>query len=140
MKGDTPLHIAASLGHLEMTKVLLECAKDQRVIEANTPLIEMVNLERDTVLHAAVRNGHHQIVELPIDEDQGLTLLTNNAGESPLFVAVDRRFEKIIDSIPTATPKCSYKGRKGMNVMHAAVIRYEETEGFRNSLGLLILT
>ena len=55
----------------------------------------MGNLEMDTVLHDAVRNGPFDIVELLIREHPRLTLLTNNAGESALFLAVDRAFYKI---------------------------------------------
>lgn len=122
MKGDTPLHIAASLGDLKMTKFLLECAKGERDIEAKTPLIKMLNREKDTALHVAVRKGYAQIVDLLIAEDGGLTSITNNAGESPLFLAVDGGFDEIADSI-LQIPGCSYGGRKGMNVLHAAVIR-----------------
>ena len=52
----------------------------------------------------------------------GLALFTNNAEESPLFLAVDLRFYKIALHILEAVPNCSYGGRKGMNVLHAAVI------------------
>ena len=134
-KGDTPLHIAASLGDLEMTKVLLECAEGQRDIEANTPLIKTLNREKDTALHVAVRNGYDQIVDLLIAKDGGLTSLTNNAGESPLFMAVDGGFDKIADSI-LQIPQCSYRGKKGMNVLHAAVIREDNK---KTPPGLLIL-
>ena len=43
----------------------------------------------------AVRNGPFDIVELLIREHPRLTSLTNNAGESALFLAVDRAFYKI---------------------------------------------
>lgn len=135
-KGDTPLHIVASVGRLEMTKVLLECAKGIKVCKR---LLRINNIEKDTVLHAAVRNGHHKIVEFLIEEDPGLTSLTNKVGEAPLFVAVDRRFGKIAMCILSKTPECSYEGRKGMNVLHAAAIRYKEIQDLHRSLGLLIL-
>ena len=134
-KGNTPLHIAASLGDCDMTQFLLDCAKGQRDIEADTPLIKMENLEKDTALHVAVRNNYYEIVNLLIDEDHELTSLTNKAGESPLFMAVDGGFDEIAERI-LKIPNCSYRGRKGMTVLHAAVIRKDNKE---TPPGLLIL-
>jgi len=93
-KGNTALHIAASLGHIEMTQFLVARAKHQDV-EVNMELLRMENHERNTALQEAIKNDHCEIVELLIREDPGLTLFTNNAGESPLFLAVDRGFYNI---------------------------------------------
>ena len=85
----------------------------------------MGNLEKDTALHDVVRNGHFDIVELLIREHPRLTSLTNNAGESPLFLAVDRVFYKIALHIleeAVNVPGCSYGGRNKMNLLHVAVI------------------
>ncbi|KAK7821279.1 ankyrin repeat-containing protein [Quercus suber] len=121
-KGDTALHIAARLGHFNMTKHLITCAND-REVEAKMELLRMENLEKNTALHEAIKNDYYDIMQLLIKEDPGLTSLTNNAGESPLFLAVDRGFYKIAIHILEAVPKCSNVGRKSMNVLHAAVIR-----------------
>ncbi|KAM4125990.1 hypothetical protein ACB094_01G354400 [Castanea mollissima] len=86
-------------------------------------LLRMENHERNTALQEAIRNDHCEIVELLIREDPGLTLFTNNAGESPLFLAVDRGFYNIARCILKAVPDCSYGGRNNMNALHAAVIR-----------------
>ena len=122
-KGNTALHITASLGHSAATKLLITFAKGQEV-EMKMELLRKQNLEQNTALHEAIRYDHYNIVELLIQEDPGLTLITNNAGESPLFLAVDRRFYKIalhiIDTPGDHLP--SYKGRKSKNVLHAAVI------------------
>ncbi|KAK7828283.1 hypothetical protein CFP56_030430 [Quercus suber] len=85
----------------------------------------MGNLEKDTALHDAVRNDHFDIIELLIRELPRLTSLTNNAGESPLFLAVDRAFYKISPHIleeAANVPGCLYGGRNKMNVLHVAVI------------------
>ena len=122
-KGNTALHITARLGHSDATKLLITFAKGQEV-ETKMELVRMQNLEQNTALHEAIRCDHYNIVELLIQEDPGLTLITNNAGESPLFLAVDRRFYKIalhiIDTPGDHLP--SYKGRESKNVLHAAVI------------------
>ena len=130
-KGNTALHITASLGHSDATKLLITFAKDQE-IGMKMELLRKKNLEQNTALHEAIRYDHYNIVELLIQEDPWLTLITNNAGESPLFLAVDRRFYKIalhiIDMPGDHLP--SYKGRESKNVLHAAVIKF-----FQRSLG-----
>uniref|UniRef100_A0A7N2MLP4 Uncharacterized protein n=1 Tax=Quercus lobata TaxID=97700 RepID=A0A7N2MLP4_QUELO len=108
-QGNSVLHVAAKRG----------------AVGRNHELLRMGNLEKDTALHDAVRNGHFDIVELLIREHPRLTSLTNNAGESPLFLAVDRAFYKIALHIleeAVNVPRCSYGGRNKMNLLHVAVI------------------
>ena len=130
-KGNTALHITASLGHSDMTKLLITFAEGQEV-EMKMELLRKQNLEQNTALHEAIRYDHYNIVELLIQEDPGLTLITNNAGESPLFLAVDRRFYKIalhiIDTPGDHLP--SYEGRKSKNVLHASVINRAKTGNY----------
>ncbi|GMY20760.1 protein accelerated cell death 6 [Fagus crenata] len=120
-KGNTALHIAAILGNVDMTKLLITSAKNKEV-ETRMELLRMQNQEKNTALHEAIRNYCYGIVKLLIREDPGLALFTNNAEESPLFLAVELRFYKIALHILEAVPNCSDGGRKGMNVLHAAVI------------------
>ncbi|GMN25605.1 hypothetical protein TIFTF001_000996 [Ficus carica] len=87
MKGNTALHIAARLGHLEMIRLLLNMVKE-RELEVDRSLVRMTNLKGDTALHEAVRNGHYEVSMLLIDEDRDLTCFVNNVGDSPLFLAV----------------------------------------------------
>ncbi|XWS42534.1 hypothetical protein CRYUN_Cryun16bG0022600 [Craigia yunnanensis] len=126
-KGDTPLHIAARLGSLRTAKILINCANSMsREIEAGERLIRMVNMEKDTALHEAARNGHFPIAELLIKEDPELTLFTNDVGESPLFIAVDKKHIDIAKLILEVAPDFSFGGRNNMNALHAAVVRSQD--------------
>ncbi|KAH7511768.1 hypothetical protein FEM48_Zijuj12G0017800 [Ziziphus jujuba var. spinosa] len=86
----------------------------------------MMNMAKNTALHEAECNGHHGIVELLVEKDPSLASLRNDAGESPLFMALDRKFHTISLHI---LEKCHdheglfFQGRNGMTTMHAAVIR-----------------
>ncbi|KAK8489751.1 hypothetical protein V6N13_046942 [Hibiscus sabdariffa] len=75
----------------KLQKRLLNYRNMSGEIEAGEKLTRMVNSNKDTALHHAVRNGYHHIVKLLIREDPELTLVTNDVGESPLFIAVDKR-------------------------------------------------
>ena len=123
-KGNTALHIAASLGDFYMSELLITRASRDQEAEVKRLLLRAKNAEQNTALHLAVKHGHYDIVVLLITEDPGLTLITNNAGESPLFLAVDPGFFEIALRI-LEIQECSDEGRKNMNVLHAAVIRVE---------------
>nr|XP_023885368.1 ankyrin repeat-containing protein At5g02620-like [Quercus suber] len=124
-KGNTALHIAASLGYLYMSELLITRAIDQEA-EVKRLLLKAQNEEKNTALHLAVKHGHNDIVDLLIRKEPGLTSITNKAGESPLFQAVDRGFFEIALRILDIS-ECSDEGRNKMNVLHAAVIRVEIT-------------
>ena len=119
-KGDTALHIAARFGYTEMVELLIKYRKQD--VEQGMNLLRKQNSEEDTALNVAVRKGEKEIVNLLIAKDPTLALVTNEAGESPLFLAVDREFYDIAWEI-LKLEKCSPEGRKNMNALHAAVIR-----------------
>ena len=123
-KGDTPMHIAARLGCLEMVELLIKRKED---VKEGKKLLTTENSEKDTALHVAVRKGHLRIVELLTKEDKTLAMMINEAKESPLFLAVDREFYSIA-SVILDLQQCSVQGRKKMNALHAAVIRTHKSK------------
>ena len=123
--GDTPLHVAATVGISSIVKLLIDQAKKLDVeTDGRQQLLRMVNQDGDTALHVAVRYGNFDVVkELIIENDPAeLPMLVNKAGESVLFLAVDRQHYDMASYILSAAPDCSYAGRHGMNVLHALVI------------------
>ncbi|KAG8487086.1 hypothetical protein CXB51_020617 [Gossypium anomalum] len=124
-KGDTPLHVAARSGSFETAQILVNCANSGE-IEAGQRATRIVNMVNDTALHDAARNGHLPIAELLIRGDPELPDLTNEAGESPLFIAVDKKHVDIAEIILQVARVFSFAGRNSMNVLHAAVIRSQD--------------
>ncbi|GMY20763.1 ankyrin repeat-containing protein At5g02620-like [Fagus crenata] len=123
-KGDTPLHVAARVEDPSMVRLLIN-TKRLEVETGGGQILSMVNLAMDTALHVAVRYGNSEAVKELINEDPELAMSINNAGESALFLAVDRKLYEIASHILSAAPKCcSFAGRRdGMNVLHAIVLR-----------------
>ena len=84
-----------------------------------------MNNARDTALHEAVRNDRFSVAKMLIEKDRSLAAFRNAAGESPVFVAVDRGYYATALCVLETFPHCSVFGRNGMTVMHAAIIRNE---------------
>lgn len=131
-KDDTALHLAARLGSFEAAEHLIECAgakwrddgdDDLEADDRNKELLKMVNSEKDTALHDAVRNGHGEIAKLLVKECPELAAYANGVGESPLFVAVEEEYLEIAREILKVDSDCLYGGRDGANVLHAIIIR-----------------
>ena len=122
-KGNIPLHVAARVENPQMVRFLIHHAEDWDVETGVRQLPRMVNVERDIALHIAVKYGNFEIVKELITEDSKLAMYVNKAGESALFLAVDRQHYEIASYILSAAPKCSLAGRHGMNVLHALVLQ-----------------
>ena len=124
-KGNTPLHVAARVGKSSIVKLLIDQAKILDVETGGRQLLTMVNQDGDTALHIALRydnDGQIEIVKELIKEAPELAKHVNNAGESALFLAVDRELYDLVSHILSNAPDCSYDGSHGMNVLHALVL------------------
>ncbi|XP_039166766.1 receptor-interacting serine/threonine-protein kinase 4-like [Eucalyptus grandis] len=128
-KGDTPLHIAATVGSYKSVQVFinlakLDCFVENGQVDACKELLRKPNLQKDTALHYAVRGGHESVVKLLIEEDPQLCDVTNAADESPLYLATDRGHLDIMELILSASSlPSSHKGPKGLTALHAAITR-----------------
>ena len=125
-KGNTPLHVAARVGSSSMVK-LIELEKEQvQDIERGRQhqLLRKVNRDGDTALHIAARNCNFQAVRELVNEDQEVAKYENKAGESALFIAVDREcYRTAFCILDAAAEYYSYAGGHRMNVLHTIVIR-----------------
>lgn len=79
-EGQTPLHIAASEGHIELIPELLRNGSNALLQDA----------DGRTALHLAVLKGHHDIVRLLLNDTQGQAMVRvpDNAGRTSLHQAV----------------------------------------------------
>ncbi|KAJ9701175.1 hypothetical protein PVL29_006496 [Vitis rotundifolia] len=104
LKGETPLHLAAREGHLEVVEALIRTEKSLPVdieagIGAEKVILRTKNKRKDTALHEAVRYGHSNVAKLLIEEDPEFTYGPNSSGRTPLYIAAERRFADMVDMI-----------------------------------------
>ncbi|XP_040989440.1 protein ACCELERATED CELL DEATH 6-like [Juglans microcarpa x Juglans regia] len=127
VKDETSLHIAARYGHANIIRVLIQHARyghNQDLgsgAEAVWEMLRMVNKERDTALHEAVRYNHREVVKLLIKEDPDFSYSVNDAGETPLYIAVERNYENLVLEILKTCNSPAYDGPLGRTALHAAV-------------------
>lgn len=129
LKGDTPLHIAAREGHFGMTKSLVCAVKalDEEEMESGVVarnyykvVLRMMNLEKETALHLAVRYHHSEVVKFLMEEDDGFSYGGNVRGQTPLYMAVERGFGDLVGMMLSTWPSAAYTGIMGTTVLHAA--------------------
>ena len=130
VKGETPLHIAARYGHATIVDVLIKHARKRASQEdpengvnyAVQKMLEMTNNEKDTALHEAVCGNHLKVVERLIEKGKDFSYSQNDAGETPLYMAMEREFEKVAFHILETCTSPVHDGPLGRTASHAAVI------------------
>ncbi|CAL8150515.1 unnamed protein product [Prunus armeniaca] len=145
-KGDTPLHVAAKVGCVEVVEFLIEHARKMHHMEkadeesgpadgeSQNKLLRVKNSDNDTTLHLAVRYNHDEVVIRLMEADPQLCCFTNNANESPLFLAVRKGTPSIVHCILKAYESGvspSFQGTNGLTALHAAVTQKQlKDKGF----------
>ncbi|WZZ30029.1 hypothetical protein YC2023_013430 [Brassica napus] len=120
--GDTPIHVAASVGSFQVLQLLLSSANlDIENRGITKQLLRTTNKQKDTALHVSLKSGHVDVAKLLSEQDTGLLDMANNNNESPLYLAIERGLFDIADHILATSPSVSSTGPKGMNALHAAV-------------------
>lgn len=117
---DTPLHSAARAGHVRAVAVLFELARDRGV-----NILGCKNEAGDTALHLAARHGHGAAVEVLISAAAEPAAELNNAGVSPLYLAVISGSVQAVRAITTCKDASSL-GPGAQNALHAAIFQSSE--------------
>lgn len=112
---ETPLHLAAALGHLEFSKRLLDIKSD---------LASEQDSERCTPLHLAAANGHHQVVRELLKACDEACLVQDQEGRIPLHLAAMRgRVQVVKELLKSAYAQESLKKKvdDGDGIIHLCV-------------------
>ncbi|KAG5563238.1 hypothetical protein RHGRI_005852 [Rhododendron griersonianum] len=120
--GTTPLHVAASLGHLDLTKALL--ARKQK-------LATELDSARCSPLHLACTEGHFEIVEELLRVNNNACLGRDEDGRIPLHLAAIKGRVEVISALLRAKPESIHeKLDRGENVLHLCV-KYNMLEALK---------
>ncbi|KAJ0965490.1 hypothetical protein J5N97_026628 [Dioscorea zingiberensis] len=117
---DSSLHLCAKSGHLKVSEVIINYMKKGGFED----VLRVKNMNGDTALHEAVRAGHVHMVKKFISVDAASASIVNNAGMSPLYLAVMRNSLAMVEAL--LQPSSSYAGPGGQTALHAAVARCPE--------------
>ncbi|XP_019231886.1 PREDICTED: ankyrin repeat-containing protein At5g02620-like [Nicotiana attenuata] len=102
-------------------------------------LIRMIDENGDTALHMAARGGLIGVVKFIMKEDPEFELSANNAGETPLYLAVEKGLVECSRAILESCKKPTYDGPCSRTPLHAAIIRqHTATEGDINMINELL--
>ncbi|XVF77631.1 hypothetical protein PTKIN_Ptkin14bG0061800 [Pterospermum kingtungense] len=122
LKGETPVHIAARAGKREVVKSFINSVKNFSRIY----IARIRDKYGNTPLHGAVKNGHSAVVKDLAGVDKESLLLINDAGDSPLSIAIDMMFPEIAKSIIYLNAyTIELVGHNGQTALHYAVLRHD---------------
>ncbi|XP_060672758.1 protein ACCELERATED CELL DEATH 6-like [Ziziphus jujuba] len=96
-RGDTLLHIAASLGYDQHVQEILSTSANTS--SSNVLLIRETNNDRETALHLALKNRHKGIARMLFEKDPKVTHYVNREGKSPLYMAVEAGYMEIFKAM-----------------------------------------
>ena len=128
--GDTPLHVAARTGNFSVMTYLvgetISMSHSHTEIKNGNKsmfdVLRMRNRGENTVLHEAVRNGHHKVIDFLLEVEPKLACVENNEGESPLYLAAREGMTEIVIQILMTSQSASHGGSDGLTALHVAVI------------------
>ncbi|KAK0606196.1 hypothetical protein LWI29_035046 [Acer saccharum] len=86
-------------------------------------MLQMTNEAKDTALHEAVRYNHLDVVQLLTKENPSLPYDANTAGETPLYLAAERGYAKVLKEILGTSNSPADHGPYDRTAMHVAIIR-----------------
>lgn len=110
----TPLHLAAMLGHFDFAKSLLRHKPN---------FATWLDSQDRSPLHFASANGYVNIVKLLLQEDPSACLVRDEDGRTPLHLAIMNGQYESINKLLEAKPEVScYTLDHGETILHSCVV------------------
>ncbi|KAL6330798.1 hypothetical protein AAG906_009226 [Vitis piasezkii] len=110
---ETPLHVAAMLGHLDFASYLLTHKPDMTMA---------LDLRGRSPLHLASANGYVEMVNILLSANPDACLIRDEDGRTPLHLAVMKGEVEVTRMLVGARPQVTrYKLDQGETILHSAV-------------------
>ncbi|KAJ9688026.1 hypothetical protein PVL29_013985 [Vitis rotundifolia] len=110
---ETPLHVAAMLGHLDFASYLLTRKPDMTMA---------LDLRGRSPLHLASANGYVEMVNILLSANPDACLIRDEDGRTPLHLAVMKGEVEVTRMLVGARPQVTrYKLAQGETILHSAV-------------------
>lgn len=77
--------------------------------------------QNDTALYGAERHDHIAVVSKSTKDDPDFVYAENDAGETPLYMALERGFKNMVAQILGTCTAAIYQGPDGRTALRAAV-------------------
>lgn len=108
----TALNTAATQGHMEVVRLLLE-------VDGSLALIARSNGK--TALHSAARNGHVEVVRALLEAEPSIALRVDKKGQTALHLAAKGTSLDLVDALLAADPTLlNLPDSKGNTALHIA--------------------
>ncbi|KAJ4959086.1 hypothetical protein NE237_026197 [Protea cynaroides] len=113
--GDTPLHIAAMLGHVTFAK---------EILSRKPKLAGEFNFQRRSPLHLSSAKGHLEIVKLLLPINPSVCLACDQDGRTPLHLAAMKDQIEVLNELLKAKPEaCWIRDDRGDTIQHLCIRR-----------------
>ncbi|KAJ7980618.1 Ankyrin repeat family protein [Quillaja saponaria] len=148
MEGETPLYVAAEIGHAVLVSEMLKhldlqtasimarngydpfhIAAKQGHLEVLKELLQVfpnlamtTDLSNSTALHTAATQGHIDVVNLLLESDSNLAKIARNNGKTVLHSAARMGRLEVVKSLLSKDPSTGFRtDKKGQTALHMAV-------------------
>ncbi|XP_074357329.1 uncharacterized protein LOC141697043 isoform X2 [Apium graveolens] len=133
---ETALTWAAYLGHTEVVAVLIDAARHlpslsphDNGVSSFQAFLRQGDKDSDTALHGAVFQGNVDIVKLLVEADPTDRHTQNDDGKTPMFIAVEKEYNEIVEIISTTCTAPSLDGPDGSAVVRVKNLDQGESRG-----------
>ncbi|XP_074356769.1 uncharacterized protein LOC141696540 [Apium graveolens] len=113
----TALHLAIYGGHTEVAKVIIEAARRHLPETSFQNFLRQGDKDNDTALHAAVMEENKDMVKLLVEADPTDVHTQNDGGRTPMYIAVEKEYNDIVELISATCTAPSLDGPDGGTVV-----------------------
>ncbi|CAH2041854.1 unnamed protein product [Thlaspi arvense] len=126
--GWSPLHMAASYGHTDFVKELLNRKRE---------LARVLDLADRTALHLASSEGHVEVVKELMQNWPEMCLVRDREGKNPLHVAAVNGKVDVLENLVRVRPHAARARLNGEETILHLCVKYHQTEALKKLLELI---